>query len=57
VSRGFEIGAQPRSGLRVNRKRVAPAALADYAQRIEAAVLVQVADLERGDLSAPQPDL
>ena len=47
----------PRRGLRVDRQRVAPAALAHDAQRIIAAVLVQVADLERGDFGAAQPDL
>ena len=52
-----EIGAQPRRGLRVDRERVAAAALARHAQRVIAAVLVQVADLERGDLGAAQPDL
>ena len=36
---------------------VAPAAFARHAQRIEAAVLVQIADLERSDLGAAQPDL
>ena len=34
-----------------------PSALAQYAQRIEAPVLVQIADLERGDLRAPESDL
>ena len=52
-----QIGAQPRRGLRVDRQRVAPAALAHDAQRVIAAVLVQIADLERGDLGAAQPDL
>ena len=57
VAGGVQVGAQPRRGLRVDRERVAPAALADDAQRIEAAVLVQIPDLERGDLGAAQPDL
>jgi hypothetical protein len=36
-------------------QRIAAAALARHAQGIEAAVLVQVAHLERGDLGAAQP--
>jgi len=42
-------GTNACNGLRVDRQRVAGAALAVDAQRIEAAVLVQVADGERGD--------
>jgi len=53
----FQIGAQPRSGLWVDGEGVAPAALAHQAQRVIAAVLVQVADPERRDLGAAQPDL
>jgi hypothetical protein len=48
---------QPCSCLRVDGKRIAPAALAHHAERVIAAVLVQVADLERCDLGAPPPDL
>jgi hypothetical protein len=53
----IEIGAHLRRGLRVDRERVAPSALAHHAQRVIAAVLVQIAERERGDLGAPQPDL
>jgi hypothetical protein len=51
------IGTNACNGLRVDRQRVAGAALAVDAQRIEAAVLVQVADGERGDFGVPQTDL
>jgi hypothetical protein len=37
-----EIGADALRGLRVDRQRLAPPALADHAQRIEAAILMQV---------------
>ena len=57
VAGGLQIGAQPCRSLRVDRQRVAPSALAHDAQRVIAAVLVQIADLERGDLGAAQPDL
>jgi hypothetical protein len=57
VPRGLQIGAKTCGGLRIDRERVATAALARDAQRIEAAVLVQIADLERGDLGAAQADL
>jgi hypothetical protein len=39
--------------LRVDRQRVAPSALARDAQGTKAPVLVQIADLEHGDLGAP----
>jgi hypothetical protein len=52
VPRGLEIRAYPRRGLRIDRKGITAAALARDAQRVIAAVLVQVADLERGDLRA-----
>jgi hypothetical protein len=32
VPRAFQIGAQPRGGLRVDGERIAPAALAHHAQ-------------------------
>ena len=57
VPGGVEIGAQPRCGLRVYRQCVASPALAYDAQRVIAAVLVQIAGLERRNLGAPQPDL
>jgi hypothetical protein len=57
MPRGLQIGAKTCGGLWVNRERISPATLAGDAQRIEAAVLVQVADLERRDLGAPQSDL
>ncbi len=53
----FQIGAQPRRGMRVDGERVVPAALADHPQRVTAAVLVPVADREGRDFGAPQPDL
>jgi hypothetical protein len=53
----LEIGAQPRRDLRVDRERIAPPALARHPQGIIATVLVQIADRERRDLGAPQPDL
>ena len=53
----LEIGADALRGLRIDREGVAPAALADDAQRIEAPVLVQVADIEGGDLRAAESDL
>jgi hypothetical protein len=49
----LEIGAEPGRGLRVDRQRVTAAALARYAQRVIASVLVQITDLQRGDLGAP----
>ena len=55
--RRVEIGAQPRGGLRVDGERVAPPALADDAQRIEAAVLVQVADVSAAISARRRPDL
>ena len=57
VAGGLQIGADALRGLRVDRQRLAPAALADHAQRIEAPVLVQVADIQRGDLRAAESDL
>ena len=57
VLRGLQIRADSRRSLRVDGQRVAAAALARDAQRVIAAVLVQVPDLERGDLRAPQSDL
>lgn len=53
---GVEISTQPCCRLRIDRERVAPAALAHHLQRVIAAVVVQVADVERGDLGASQPD-
>ena len=53
----FEIGADALRGLRVDRQCLAPAALAVHAQRIEAPVLVEVADIQRGDLRAAESDL
>ena len=57
VAGRVDVSAKPRSRLRVDRQGIAPSALARYAQRIEAPVLVQIADLERGDLRAPESDL
>ena len=57
VPGGLQIGAEPRDGLRVDRQRVAPTALADDAQRVEAPVLVQIPNRERGDLGAAESDL
>jgi hypothetical protein len=42
VAGEIEIGAKARRGLRVDGKRVAPAALAHHPQRVIAAVLVGV---------------
>ena len=53
----LKIGADALRGLRVDRQGFAPAALADHAQRIEAPVLVKVADIQRGDLRAAESDL
>ena len=53
----FEIGADALRGLRVDRQRFAPTALADHAQRIEAPVLVKIADIQGGDLRAAESDL
>lgn len=52
----FEVGADALRP-RVDRERLAPAALAGHAQCIEPAVLVQVPDSERGDLGAAEPHL
>ena len=57
VAGDLKIGADALRGLRVDRQRLAPAALADHAQRIEAPVLVKVADIECGDLRAAESDL
>ena len=57
VAGDLEIGADALRGLRVDRERIAPAALAGHAQRIETPVLVKVADIQGGDLRAAESDL
>jgi hypothetical protein len=57
VTGALKISPQARRRLRVDRQRVAATTLAGHAQRVIAAVLVQIAHLERGDLGAPQADL
>ena len=44
VTGRVEIGADALGGLRIDRERIAAAALADDAQRIEAPIFVKVAD-------------
>jgi hypothetical protein len=53
----FEVRAQPCGGLRIDCQGIAPATFARHAKRVIAAVLVQVANLERGNLRAAQADL
>jgi hypothetical protein len=57
MPRAFQICPQASGRLRIDGKRIAPAALADDAQRSVAMVLVQVADREGGDFRAAQTDL
>ena len=57
VPGNFKIRADALRRLRIDRQRFAPSALADHAQRIKAAVLVKVADIQRGDLRAAESDL
>jgi hypothetical protein len=52
----IEISLNAGSGLRVDREGVEPAAFARHPQSVIAAVLVQIADLERRDLGTPQAD-
>ncbi len=53
----FKIAANARRRLGIDGKRLAPAALADRAQGSEAAVLMQVADIQRREIRAPESDL
>ena len=55
VAGEIEIGANALGGLRIDGERIAPAALAGNAQRIEVPVFVKVADIESGDLRAAEP--
>ena len=57
VAGALEIGADALGGLRVDGERITPAALAGDAQRIEAPVLVKIADIQGGDLGATESDL
>ena len=52
-----QIGADPSGRLRIDGECLAASALAGNPQGVKATVLTQVADGERGDLGAPQPDL
>src|ERR1700710_1243783 len=55
VAGALKIGADALRGLRVDRQRFAPSALADHAQRIEAPVLMKVANIQGGNLRAAKP--
>jgi hypothetical protein len=57
VPGGVQIGTQPRGGLWVDRQGIAPAALADDAERVKAPVLVQIPNRQAGDLGPPQTNL
>jgi hypothetical protein len=57
VPAGVEINPYPLRGLGVDRKRMAPAALADDAQRVISAILMEVSDLERGYLRRERDDV
>jgi hypothetical protein len=57
VAGAFKIGPDALRGLRIDGQGFPLAALAGDAQRIKAAVLMQVADIERRDLRAAESDL
>src|SRR5262249_38960302 len=57
VAGDLEIGADALRGLRVDREGLAPAALALHAQRIETPGLVEIPDIQGGNLRAPETDL
>ena len=53
----FKIGANTLCRLRVDRQRLAPSAFTHNPQRVKAPVLVQITDLQRGDLRATESHL
>ena len=57
VAGAVQIGADALRRSGIDGERLAPAALAGDAQRIKAPVLVQIADIEGGDLGAAETDL